>query len=286
MTGPVAAPEGARCLAIRFLSPETYALQTSRLSALMAKPRHLARAPITEAVLDIQVAPRAGATFADLESAYGSLDFGYRRQSFVITSTMGFVVGQDAEVQQKSGTTEKVGLRLHSADEKYIALVRTNGLSVSRLTPYEDFGRLEAETRRLWEIYVKRWAPDRVTRVAARFINNLRLKFAPKQKISDFIVALSEVPPELPQAVSSFVQQFDCGDEGGSDCRARVSFAWNGTIEEGDRYPMVLDIDAYRAGQTLSPTDPLVWTTFDQLRQLKNRCFFGSLTDLAVKEYE
>ncbi len=126
----------------------------------MAVARHLARAPIIEAVLDIQVAPRPGTTFPELQKAYEALDFGYHQQSFVISSTVGFLVQQDAEVQ-KSGSAQKIGVRLHSADEKYVALVRTHGLTVSRQAPYEDWNKLEAEAHRLWDIYVKRWAPEK-----------------------------------------------------------------------------------------------------------------------------
>ncbi len=49
--------------------------------------------------------------------------------------------------------------------------------SRSRLPPYEDWAKLLIETKRIWTQYVERLAPQRVTRVATRFINNLRLPF-------------------------------------------------------------------------------------------------------------
>jgi uncharacterized protein (TIGR04255 family) len=250
----------------------------------MAKPRHLARAPITEAILDIQVAPRAGATFTDLQNSF-PLDFGYRQQSFMVTSSFGFVLQPDAEVKQQVGPAEKIGLRLHSQDEKYVALVRTNGLSLSRLAPYENWDALEAEARKLWDLYVKRWSPDKVKGLATRYINNLRLPLKSGQDTHDFIITLMDLPPEVPQGLGPFVQQFDCMDPPNGQDHVRMALAWNGQ-HDGDRLPIILDISAYRA-QELQPADPTLWSvTFRALRDLKNRCFFGTLTELAMKEYE
>jgi uncharacterized protein (TIGR04255 family) len=253
---------------------------------MMAKPRHLAHAPILEAVLDIHVVPRPGATFVDLQKAYEPIDFGYRQQAFLLTGMVGFTVNLEAEVHPQHGAAEKIGLRLQSADEKYVALVRTNGLTVSRQAPYEDWEKLEAETRRLWDIYVKRWEPNTVTRVAARYINNLRLPMKLGQSFSDFIITVTELPGALPQSLGSFLQQFDCADRPTpTDNRARITLAWNGAME-GDLCPLILDIDAYRAGLSLAPSDASIWTILGDLRALKNRCFFGLLTEQAVKEYE
>lgn len=252
-------------------------------SSVMAKPRHLARAPITEAVLDIMVAARPGATFADLQKSYETLDFGYHLQGAVIAGTVGFMISPEAQLQH-GGATEKIGLRIHSKDEKYVALVRTNGLSLSRLTPYEDWDALEAEAHRLWDVYVARWAPARVLRLGARFINNLRLPMKPAQSFSDFINTLTELPPQVPQGMGPFLQQFQCVEPSSPDYLARLVLAWNGQTDDG-RIPIILDVGATKAHQC-DPTDPAMWSNFVALRELKNRCFFGTVTELALKEYE
>ena len=249
----------------------------------MAKPRHLARAPITEAVIDIHVAPRAGATFAELQAAFKALDFGFRQHSFVIAGTVGFTVNPDAEVQHSAGV-ERIGLRLHSEDEKYVLLIRTNGLSLSRLAPYETYEAVAAATRKLWDIYVNRWAPEKVTRVATRYINNLRLPMKDGQEFSEFIDTLTELPADVPQTMGPFLQQFNCMDRG-SDCRVQLTLAWNGQGDQNGRVPVLLDIDASKTHE-YQPTDSEIWSSLDALRALKNRCFFGTVTELALKEYE
>lgn len=250
-------------------------------ATLMAKPRHLAHAPITEAVIDLQVEPHLGATFPELQQAFESLDFGFRRQSFVVSGTFGFVVNQDAEPQH-SGKTEKIGLRLHSDDEKYVVLVRTSGLSISRLAPYEDWDTLVAQVRTLWELYLKRWKPLKVTRIATRYINNLRLPVARGQSFSDFIETLTQLPGDVPQGLGPFLQQFNCMDPDSED-RVRLSLAWDGQYENG-RLPVILDIDVHRARE-FDPTDSAIWTALSALRDLKNRCFFGTVTELTLKDY-
>lgn len=247
----------------------------------MAKPRHLARAPIIEAVLDIGVAPRQSGDFTALQKAFESLDFGYKQQSFVVSGTLGFVINPEAEVQQ-SGQAAKIGLRLQSQDEKYVALVRTNGFSLSRLAPYENWDALQSEARKIWEIYVKRWTPDKVVRLATRYINNLRLPLAIGQSFSNFINTLTELPPEVPQSLGQFVQQFQCLDPS-SRSQVRLSLAWNGQVDNG-RIPVILDIDVSTM-QQFDPADAAMWSQFRSLRELKNRCFFGTLQEEALKEY-
>ena len=47
----------------------------------MANPRPLARATITEALIDVQTTPRKGLTPSDLNAAFAELDFGYYAKS-------------------------------------------------------------------------------------------------------------------------------------------------------------------------------------------------------------
>ena len=254
---------------------------------LMASQRHLPKAPIIEAVIDIQVDARAGATFEALDAAFADAPtFGYQREGGVMAGRFGFGLSAtgDAPVPHAI-STETIGLRLRSSTEPFVALVRTNGLTVSRLPPYKDWDDLEKEAQRIWALYVGRWAPSKVTRIATRYINNLNLLARHGQSYGDFIEVLTELPPSLPQMINGFLQQFQIAGEK-DEGSVNLALAWDGRADqESGRIPVILDIDAF-CQQSFDPSTDALWGRLKSLRDLKNRCFFGTLKEEALKEYE
>lgn len=248
----------------------------------MAKQRHLPHAPITEALIDLRVTHRDGLSFAELKRSIDSPDFGYYLKGPISLGTFGFTLAPDG---QSSTTTEssQVGLRLHSNDEKYVAQLTISGFTLSRLPPYETWENLLAETRRLWEVYVQCLSPKRVGRVATRFINNLQLPLKPGASFQLYVNKLIDVPDEAPQAVEAFLQRF-CLVDIASGARVIVTLALDG-LPVGGPVPVILDVDAFVATD-LKPIDGSIWSTLEKLRELKNRSFFGAITELTAELYE
>jgi uncharacterized protein (TIGR04255 family) len=60
--------------------------------------------------------------------------------------------------------------------------------------------------------------------------------------------------------------------------------AFEGAAGDG-RYPVTLDIDAFR-DREFDPTDANIWTFLEELRGLKNRVFFESITERTAELYE
>ena len=61
----------------------------------MARQRHLPHAPITEALIDIQVTPRDGLTFAGLKNAIEATDSGYYVKSPISQGTFAFTLAPE-----------------------------------------------------------------------------------------------------------------------------------------------------------------------------------------------
>jgi uncharacterized protein (TIGR04255 family) len=252
----------------------------------MAAQQHLPKAPITEAVIDFLVQPQPGATISDLQSAMTDKAFDYPTVTPIWQSTFGISLNADpkaAKVAPTGGAPQQIGLRAQSADATYVAMLRTNGFGLSRLVPYQDWDHLEAEARRIWEIYFRRFKVVKVTRVATRFINNLNLPMHAGQSFEDYIFNLIELPAALPQMVNNFVQQFQIVDPDTGNS-ARLAMAWDGHPGKEGRVPIILDIDVSRQLE-FAPDDPKLWEALVSMRVLKNRCFFGLLTDTAIKHY-
>jgi len=248
----------------------------------MAKQRHLLHAPITEALIDIRVTPQDGLTFAGLKNAIEAADSGYYVKNPISKGTFAFTLAPEGKPQTAAESTQ-VGLRLHSANEKYVAQFRLAGFTLSRLPPYENWENLVEEARRLWAVYVERLAPRRIVRIATRFINNLQLPLKTGESFQTYIRKLIDVPDEAPQAVETFFQRFQLVDSS-SGARIILTLALDGMSAPG-LAPVILDVDAF-TGAHINPTDQELWTIFERLRELKNRSFFGTITERAAELYE
>ena len=101
--------------------------------------------------------------------------------------------------------SNQTGYKYTSADGKYIAQFRLDGFTLSRMEPYTVGEDLRSEAARLWEIYNKVANVSTVTRVAARYINLMRVPMDDLKEFGDYLVCPPEVPEALPQGVSSFL---------------------------------------------------------------------------------
>src|SRR5213593_4864709 len=162
----------------------------------MAEIRHLPRAPITEALVDLRVQVPPGFSVEALVRALDQRDnLGYTKKGAIVRGEFGFSLN----VQQGStaaGRATSVGVRLHSADEKYVAQLSVEGFTLSRLQPYESWENLIHEAERLWAGYRECLAVERIVRVATRYINNLRLP--PTADWARFLNLLPMLPEGLP----------------------------------------------------------------------------------------
>lgn len=250
----------------------------------MARIRHLRNAPITEGVIDIQARLSPEADLSVLAKLDEALAPRYQNK--------GQIVHQQVQVKVDLGggteaTTHSVsrglGFRYHSPDDKSVAQFRLNGVTVSRLAPYQTWEDLFDEARRLWSVYVELVAPEIVTRVATRFINNLRLPMKDGDPFEAYLTASPQVPRPLPQALMAFLQRVVVYDAELS-ASANITQYWQpGPASE--RVPVILDIDVYRESQ-FSATGNDMWEYLTLLRTFKNRIFFESLTDQGVELYE
>lgn len=248
----------------------------------MARQRHLERAPITEALIDLRVVPKEGLTFEALREAFEQLE-GYYVKGPIMQGLFEFNVREVGQQPQTSSKTAQVGMRLHSKDEKYVVQCVLGGFTLSRLPPYESWDRLKAETSRVWQIYLSRLSPARVTRIATRFINNLRLPMQSGASFQIFLNKLVDVPDEAPQAVEAFFQQFRLVDAA-TDARVVLTLTHGGSASDGV-VPLILDIEA-SVSRELTPADQEIWRVLENLRELKNRIFFGTITERAAELYE
>lgn len=258
-------------------------VETAIQKNLMAKVRaHLERAPISEALIDLQARPQKGMGLEAVQKLADEVD-GYEQHGPIIALQTKWSVTKEHGAQEQSESRE-IGVRLHSSDQKYVLQLRTNGFTFSRLEPYETWEKLITEGRRLWEIYRTCFEPDSIVRVATRYINQLKLPMKQGEHFEEYLAKPPQVPDELPQGVLGFMQRVVVLKPE-IDARANVIQLLQDGPAPADYVPIILDIDVYKQIELCPETDD-AWKLLADLRVFKNEIFFAYLTEKAVGLFE
>ena len=235
--------------------------------------------PITEALIDVRVEPRPGASVSDLLAMHQRLGDGYGAPQLRYRVTQ--QLSLDPEPPPLEPPTRDVdGYVFWSLDRRRVVQVQTTGISVSILRPYKNWDELRAEAHARWLDYVEVMAPQRVVRVAARYINRLDLPL-PIAEIKDWLLTYPELGPEVPPVLGEFLMRVVIPLARATGIVTQASAA----STDPTRLPVVLDIDVFRAAE-FAPRSDTLWSALDELREEKNTLFFGSITEKTGQLYQ
>ena len=137
----------------------------------MANPRHLNRAPIREAVIDIQFSPPVALDTVKLMTERLKNEF--PKSGEIWQASVGFRLGVDGSNDETSTEKNVVGIRYDT--NEYVLQCQVDRFTFSRLAPYESWEEMSGVARRLWQEFISVTTPGTVTRVATRYINALPL---------------------------------------------------------------------------------------------------------------
>jgi uncharacterized protein (TIGR04255 family) len=245
----------------------------------MTAERHLPRAPIREALINLRVAfverevtlPSLRLSRAELREEYPTEET-LRRGAF----------GIDLEERQPVRTTVDhavFGYRYRSQDGTRVVQFRRDGFTFSQLEPYQTWGAMKEHAQRVWVAYRESASPTLVTRVATRYVNVIRVRHG--VDLSVYFVTPPRIPPALPQAVPEFFTRVSIRDPD-SGAMGLITQVLEGT--DSDPAPVVLDIDVFLRGQFDAGSNEY-WVSLEDLPRFKNRIFFESLTDDALEAF-
>lgn len=245
----------------------------------MAQPRSLRNPPVVEAIFDLTVgfpSPSDPSRFADLQQDISS-QYPNRqtRHAFAFQVTAGH--------SPIANALDAAGFVFRSADNSRAVQSKPDGYTFSQLKPYQGWESAISEALRVWELYRKRFQPQRVLRLSLRFINRMPLP-GPRLDFDDYIITSPRIPSELPQELSEFSVSYVVPVGTKTICRLRIRFS-SGEMTSTE-VPLWLDLDILRECDTDPANLAELTENFANLRVLKNHVFFGTLTEKAIGLFE
>lgn len=241
--------------------------------------RQYPKAPITEAIIDLRVALPSGVDVNQLNEVYKG-----QESAYPVIEQLHTGYGQWQFGTQVSATagSQPVGFLSRTEDGTQVYQARLDGLTVSRLAPYQGWAIFRTEARRLWDAYRLTVKPLRIFRLAVRYVNRLDLPL-PIQDFKDYLRTVPEVSLDLPQGLSGYFMQVAIPLE---DIKSLALI--NETIIEPAApgvLSVVLDIDVFRT-QDLLLDESAIWDFFEQLHVRKNEVFEACITDRARELFQ
>lgn len=244
---------------------------------------HLTQAPIVEAVIEIQT--RAEAPWEQdpvTQTLKGCLS-DYPNMRAEHAGMLKVRMKGNLEAEQQFEHKGWRGLHFKSADEQYIVQFNRDSFVFSRLAPYQSWEQLSREALRLWQIHLEVARPSQAQRIGVRFINRIEMA-SDEVRYEDYIQPAPEPPKGMDMPFHNFVHH---------DVLAVPDHPYAINVIRTIQHPpdanqglaVILDIDAFTTAP-MELTADLLGKCLPELRWLKNKVFFGSITQKALETFQ
>lgn len=248
----------------------------------MAEIRHLAKAPIVEALIDLRVKLPSSFEPGKLLDLKGCLNEAFPKieERQQLEHKFGLLHGKPIPPQTELKGLQ--GLLFRSEDGLDVVQCRIDGFTYSRLTPYLDWETLRDRARKYWKIYCETVAPESVIRIAVRYINRIQPP-VPFTDYSNYFTTSLPVPSGRSRVVHGFLTRVLIEDP-----ERQLSAIVIQNLEPSiDPNPVsiILDIDVFKT-QEYGMDDEGIWSILEVLHNVKNELFFDSITEEAVRLFE
>jgi uncharacterized protein (TIGR04255 family) len=246
----------------------------------MARPRHLDRAPIREALVDIAAKLPEHVDMTALRTLSESISADYPQCGTVVQAHFQF---KPQEPNTAPIERQELGFRCSNAENNRIVQFRVNGFTYNWLKPYSTWEELRAVSEKYWRMFNEAVRPVGVNRLSLRYINDVELPL-PLKDFGEYLTADPKVPTELPQAMSNFLTRVGIVDEV-ENIDATITQVFEGVTNPAVAR-IILDIEASKLVNFVPDQYEKIWSILDTLRDFKNTIFFSTLTEKAVRLFE
>jgi len=244
----------------------------------------LLKAPIIEAVLDVDCDMPPGQEIANLEKpARGAFLDLYPKHRTVFL--------QEHQIETKPEQAPKMSFRqaiqahqFLQQDEKQLIQVRTNGFSFNRLAPYSSLDDYLPEIERAWQLFVSIASPIQIRAVRLRYINRIMIPLeAGAVKLAEYLRVYPRLPDEESLTLVGFLNQ-TAAMENHTGHHVNIILTSQPPVEE--KLPLILDITVESGQQGEVKNWAWLYGQIMSLRSLKNRIFRNTFTERCLNLFQ
>lgn len=233
------------------------------------------RAPVIEAIFEIQVELPPEVTIENLDQLCGKIKSEYPKKRSRKRFEGKIELKRDGPPTSESIDLGVDGFLNWSADEKQVVQFRLDGYSFSRLKPYSKWEEHFPEVVRLWSLFSNTVSPLRIKRLAIRFINVIEV---PRESVLQDYLANYPKPPSHGFVLNNFFDRIELNVPD-KDIYAVVTQALPNSNDPINR-SIILDIEVFKEINS-QINETTITNVFQVLRDVKNDVFKKSLTDKA-----
>lgn len=235
--------------------------------------QHYERAPIIEALIEIQVrlAPEATAEPL-LKLALGAeREFPTSKPMLQGNIDVALAPTTDPKVAASSRT---FGHEFRTANGTEVLRARLDGFSYHRLEPYTHWEDWSPRARTWWAKYLDIARPEEVTRLAVRYVN--RLNIPDGAELGEYLLTTPEVAPGLPQALSRYSMHLAIPYQDND----QALIIRQATVDRPAEFAghILLDLEVTRSVRA-RPTDVVVWAHIEALHLDEIKAFERCITN-------
>lgn len=245
----------------------------------MGKPCHLNRAPIVEALIDIQFAPIAD---MDLPAIAAELSDGKDCAISDLFETLLEPRVDENAIRHSSSVANVAGKRLDFLVERSVIQIRNGGFTFSRLAPYATWEEMVEPALVAWSYLLKYLQAGRISRVALRYINVLELPL-PLNSFDRYLASPPQVPKELQLGISGFLTRVLCPLK---EDLLSVTQSLEREASDSSVVKVALDIEVSHERELERLDVSMLDLVLNRLRAEKNDAFFAYLTDDALELFK
>jgi len=241
----------------------------------MVPEQPYAKAPITEALIDIRVTHQEGISLEKLKRFGTEVQIEYPNQSprDLLQGQIDFSMSNP----QAAPSRTTIGYIFHSADRRQAVQARLDGFTFSRFAPYQDWHHLVGEARRLWTIFVGILQPTAALRVAVRYVNQVNLPLKEGAlNFEDYLRTFPKMEIDGDVLLEQFFLRLVMPQE---DISAQLILTEALLPPQDSSLGVILDIDLFRENLSLDVRTNEIWDMLEQFRARKNKYFEASITD-------
>jgi uncharacterized protein (TIGR04255 family) len=241
----------------------------------------LQNAPITEALIDIQVQLPPDVDLVQLRKFHDGLEHQFPQIEERIQVSAVVKMDPLSGAEMKSDGPMPDGWLMRSETDALLAQVRLNGLTLSKLPPYITWKSLSDHAKELWHRYVQIARPIKVTKLAARYVN--KIEMSPGLDFKESILTVPEIAPGIPQGLPEYFMRLVIPHPSGS-----IAIVTEASLPtpQGGTPATLFDIDVFRVIELGAADYSGIWSILEELRAYKNVIFFNTVTPKQLEKYK